>query len=175
MGMPVILWWRAAKIPANYRRAIDPLIETARVFLEDGRSLDPVAVVGNTSTSQGVSVPIELGYDASNARTTHAIQAAASDINADFILTIVEAWGLPKDMAHRHQEILDRYGTIANSPHKIDTVSFTLELRQGIWAAQLPIVPKDTVNKTRTFGEVRLEFVKSAQGLARLLSVAKSR
>jgi hypothetical protein len=132
-------------------------------------------VVGNTSTNQGITVPIALGDDASNDRTADAIRAAARDIKADFILTIVEAWGLPKEMVHQLKEIRERYGSIAASPHKIDAVSFTLELRQGIWTAQLPIVPKETANKTRTFSEVTLEFVDGAQGLDRLLPMSKSR
>ena len=76
----------------------------------------------------------------------------------------MEAWGLPKDKLHRHQEILDRYGAIANCPCKIDTVSFVLETRHGIWTAQLPIAPKGLSKKKRTFGEVTLQFVDGAQG-----------
>lgn len=167
-----MLWLRTKEIPALYRRIIDPLIATARAFLEDGHSLDPVAIVGNSSTDQGSTVRINIGDDEAKARSARAIQTAASEINADFILTIMEAWGLPKDMVDRHQEILDRYGAIANSPYKIDAVSFALEIRRGIWTAQLPIMPKDPVNKTRTFGEVTLKFVDSAQGLARLLPMS---
>ncbi len=76
----------------------------------------------------------------------------------------MEAWGLPKDKLHRHQAILDRYGAIANSPYKIDTVSFVLETRHGIWTAQLPITPKGPSKKKRTFGEVTLQFVDGAEG-----------
>jgi len=76
----------------------------------------------------------------------------------------MEAWGLPKDKLHRHQEILDRYGAIANCPCKIDTVSFVLETRHGIWTAQLRITAKGASKKKRTFGEVTLQFVDGAQG-----------
>lgn len=76
----------------------------------------------------------------------------------------MEAWGLPKDQLHRHQEILDRYGAIARCPYKIDTVSFVLESRHGIWTAQLPIKPKGPSKKKRTFGEVTLQFADGAQG-----------
>ena len=76
----------------------------------------------------------------------------------------MEAWGLTKDKLHRHQEILDRYGAIANCPYKIDTVSFVLETRHGIWTAQLPIMPKGPSKKKRTFGAVTLQFVDGAEG-----------
>ena len=39
----------------------------------------------------------------------------------------MEAWGRPKDKLHRHQEILDRYGAIANCPYKIDKPTTTQE------------------------------------------------
>lgn len=65
---------------------------------------------------------------------------------------------------HRHQEILDRYGAIANCPYKIDTASFVLETRLGIWTAQLLIKLKGASKKKRTFGEVTLQFVDGAQG-----------
>ena len=56
------------------------------------------------------------------------------------------------------------YGAIANCPYKIDTVSFVLETRHGIWTAQLPITPKGPGKKKRTFGAVTLQFVDGAEG-----------
>ena len=158
------------EIPASYRKIIDPLIATARGFLEDGQSLVPFAFVGSFSADQAIPIRINTTDDESKDRSAHAIQTAAAQMNADFIFTIMEAWGLPKEKLHRHQEILDRYGAIANSPYKTDTVSFVLETRHGIWTAQLPITPKGPSKKKRTFGAVTLQFVDGAEGrFARLL------
>jgi hypothetical protein len=96
---------------------------------------------------------------------------AAADLDADFIFTIMEAWALPKDKVRRHQEILDRYGSISKSPYRIDTVSFVLETQYGMWAAQLPILRKGASKKKGTFGEVTLKFMDGAEGrFAGLLS-----
>lgn len=152
------------ELPASYRKIIDPLIATARGFLEAGQSLVPFAFVGSFSADQAIPIEINTRDDESKDRSAHAIQMAAAQIHADFIFTIMEAWGLPKDKLHRHQEILDRYGAIANCPYKIDTVSFVLESRHGIWTAQLRITAKSASKKKRTFGEVTLQFVDGAEG-----------
>jgi hypothetical protein len=158
------------ELPQSYRKVIDPLVATARGFLEAGQSLVPFAFVGSFSDGQAIPIPIETGNDELKDRSAQMIQKAAADSNADFIFTIMEAWGLPKDKITRHQEILDRYGSISNCPYKVDTVSFVLETRYGIWTAQLPIMAKPPSKKKRTFGIVSLEFVDGAEGrFAKLL------
>jgi hypothetical protein len=152
------------ELPSNYRKIIDPLIDTARGILESGQSLVPFGFVGSFSGGQTVPVRIETNDEEAKDRSAHAIKAAAAQIEADFVFTIMEAWGLPKDKLARHQEILDRYGSIANSPFRIDTVSFVLQTHYGIWMAQLPIVHKGVSKKRRTFGSVTLRFVDGAEG-----------
>lgn len=152
------------EIPNSYREVIDPLIAKARGFLEAGDSLSAFAFVGNFSTKQILSVLINTKDDETKDQSALAIQMAAARINADFVFTIMEAWGLPKDKLPRYQEILDRYGSLANSPYKVDTVSFALETRYGMWAAQLPLAPKGHSKKKRTFGEVAFQFIDGAEG-----------
>ena len=152
------------EMPKGYCEVIEPLIAKAREFLEGGQSLAPFAFVGNFSTKKIIPILINTKDDETKDRSARDIQMAAVQISADFVFTIMEAWGLPKDKLHRHQEILDHYGSIANSPHKIDTVGFALETRYGIWGAQLPLKHKGHSKKKRTFGEVSLQRVDEAQG-----------
>ena len=152
------------EIPNSYREVIDPLIAKARGFLEAGESLSPFAFVGNFSTKQILSVLINTKDEDTKDGAALAIQMAAAQIDADFVFIIMEAWGLPKDKLPRHQEILERYGSLANSPYKIDTVSFTLETRYGVWVAQPQLKPKGHSKKKRTFGEVTFQFADGAEG-----------
>lgn len=152
------------KIPESYREVIEPLIAKARGFLEAGQSLSPLAFVGNFSMKQILPVLIDTRDNDTKDRSALAIQAATAQIDADFVFTIMEAWGLPKDKLARHQEILDRYGSLANSPYKIDTVGFALETRYGMWGAQLPLKAKGYSKKKRTFGEVAFQFMDGAEG-----------
>ena len=71
---------------------------------------------------------------------------------------------LPKDKLQRYREIRDRYGSLANSPYKIDTVGLTLETRYGIWVAQPLIKPKGHSKRKRTFGEVAFQYADHGEG-----------
>jgi len=152
------------EIPNSYREVIEPLIAKARGFLEAGDTLSPLAFVGNFATKQILPILINTKDEETKDRAALAIQAAAAQINADFVFTIMEAWGLPKDKLPRYQEIRGRYGSLANSPYKIDTVGFTLETRYGIWVAQPLIKPKGHSKKKRTFGEVTFQYANQAEG-----------
>lgn len=152
------------EIPTSYREIIEPLIAKARGFLEAGESLSPFAFVGNFATKQILPILINTKDEDTKDRAALAIQTAAAEIDADFIFTIMEAWGLPKDKLPRYREILDRYGSIGNSPYKIDSVGFTLETRYGVWVAQPQLTPKGHSKKKRTFGEVTFQFADAAKG-----------
>src|ERR1035437_9291487 len=140
-------------IPAKYREVIEPLIAKARGFVEAGESLAPIAFVGNFTTTQILHVTIRTGDDDTKDRSALAIQMAAAQLDADFVFTAMEAWGLRKDKISRHEEIRERYGSIGNSPYKVDVVSFILETRYSIWAAQVLLKPKGHSKKRRTFGD----------------------
>lgn len=71
---------------------------------------------------------------------------------------------LPRDKMPRHQEILDKYGSVGASPYKIDTASFVVETRYGVWGAQAPLKPKGYSKKKRTFGPVELQFMDGVEG-----------
>jgi hypothetical protein len=152
------------EIPKSYREVIEPLIAKARGFLEAGETLSPFAFVGNFATKQILPILINTKDEESKDRAALTIQAAAAQIKADFVFTIMEAWGLPKDKLPRYREIRDRYGSLANSPYKIDTVGLTLETRYGVWVAQPLIKPKGHSKKKRTFGEVTFQYANEAEG-----------
>ena len=85
-------------------------------------------------------------------------------MKADFIFAVMEAWGLPRDKMPRYQEILDRYGSVGNSPYKIDTAAFVVETRYGVWREQVPPKPKGYSKKKRSFGPVKLQFMDRVEG-----------
>jgi len=151
-------------IPEKYREVIEPLIAKARSFVEAGESLAPIAFVGNFATRQILHVAIGTANDEAKDRSALAIQMAAAQLDADFVFTAMEAWGLRKDKVSRHEEIREQYGSIAASPYKVDVVSFILETRYGIWAAQVSLKPKGHSKKRRTFGDATFLRMDSAEG-----------
>jgi hypothetical protein len=157
-------------IPENYWEMIAPLIERARVLLEDGESLRPIAFVGS-SERRSISIVVlnTSGGDVQNA-STEQVRRAAYREGADFVFTIMEAWGLPPEKANKYQAILDQYGSIEASPYAVDLVSFALETRQGSWIAQATVKPKGISKRKKTFGEPSFHLFKdSGKGFAALL------
>lgn len=136
----------------------------AKGFLENGESLQPFAFIGNAATGEMLPVLIDTQTAESKDRSVLLIKAAAEQTQADFVFTVMEAWGLPRDKMSRYQEIYDKYGSIAASPYKIDTAAFTVETRYGVWGAQMQLKPKGYSKKKRTFGEVALQFMDGVEG-----------
>ncbi len=151
-------------IPQAYLDTLDPLIATARKFMEEGQSLHPVAFVGNFTT--GITVPVLFDTSSSEAKdgSSMGIRQAAKDLDADFVAVIMEAWSLPEDKARNYQAILERYGSIAASPYRVDIVTISVETRHGLWLAQMPIKPMGVSKKRRTFGEPKYRLFSEAQG-----------
>jgi hypothetical protein len=152
------------QLPQAYLDIVLPLIDRARVFLENGESLQPFAFVGNHTTQQILPILIDTATDTSKDQSVELIKAAAGEIQADFVFTIMEAWGLPKDKMHRYQEIIDKYGSISASPYKIDTAAFMVENQYGVWGCQMTLKPKGYSKKKRTFGKVDLQFMDGVEG-----------
>jgi len=151
-------------IPEAYRRIVDPLIATARGFLEKGEALVPVAFVGNLAAGTTIPVMLDSSSDEAKDGSADAIRRAALHTEADFVFVVMEAWSLRKDKLRQMDEILDRYGSIGASPYAVDVVSLALETRHGIWVAEVPIKPKPPSKKKRTIGEPEFRHFTEAQG-----------
>ena len=153
------------QLPPRYHEIIWPLIEKAKGFLERGESLSPLAFVGNFETGQGVSILIDTLDDSRKDASAIAIRLAAESMTADYVFTIIEAWGLPKDKLLKYEKIIERYGSLAASPDKMDTANFMLETRYGVWGAQVPLKFKAPSKKRRTFAApVALIFMDGIEG-----------
>ena len=150
--------------PQAYLDIILPLIGSARGFMEKGEALVPVAFAGNLTTKQTMPVMMNAGSDRSKDESAAVIKHSAALIGADFVFVVMETWSLRPDKLHKHEEIIDKYGSIGNSPYAIDVVTLSLETRHGMWLAQMPIKPMGHSKKKRTFGQPEFRFFTEAQG-----------
>ena len=153
------------QLPPRYHEIIWPLIEKAKGFLERGENLSPFAFVGNFETDQVVPILIDTLDDSRKDASAIAIRLAAESMAADYVFTVIEGWGLPKDKLLKYEEIIERYGSIGASPYKIDTANFMLETRYGVWGAQVPLKFKAPSKKRRTFAApAALVFMDGIEG-----------
>ena len=151
-------------LPSAFAPLVESMMRTAREMLERGETLAPLAFVGSSATGELFPVAIETGDEESKDLSAKQIRLTAALVKADFVFIVMEAWALPKRLLLRHQEILNRYGSIGNSPHKEDVVSFSLEARQGVWVGSAAIKPKPPSKKRRTFGQVEFIFADGVEG-----------
>ena len=157
-------------MPDAYWETIAPLIDKARGFLEDGERVEPIAFVGSFENGTMTFVLLNTGDGDVKDASAEQVRRTAHREDADFVFTIMEAWGLPPEKVAKYQAILDRYGSIAASPYAVDLVSFALETRQGSWVAQIEVKPKGISKRKKTFGEPRFRlFAESTEGFAALL------
>ncbi len=150
--------------PPAYMEIIAPLISKAREFLEAGESLQAMAFVGNLISHNIMPVPIEHGSEEVKNNSALTIESAARLLEADFIFVIMESWSLRPDKMPQMDAILDKYGSIGESPFAVDTCALTLETKRGIWVAQPQIKPKGISKKKRTFGAVEFRYYDSVEG-----------
>lgn len=151
-------------MPKAYRETIAPLIEKARGFLENGESVEPIAFVGSFEKQTLTFVLLNTGDGDLKDASAEQVRRTAHREDADFVFTIMEAWGLPPEKVGRHQAILNRYGSIAASPYAMDVVAFALETRHGSWVAQMPVKPKGISKRKKTFDEPQFQFFSESAG-----------
>ena len=153
-----------SQLPIAYQEIIGPLIEQARRILEQGESLVPVAFVGSLIRKE--ILPVMLQTDGSEAKDASAavIRRIAEESQADFVFVMTEAWSLPSDQAHAYAEIIEEFGSIGDSPYRLDVISFTLETPHGLWVAQAPICAAEVADAGRTFAIPTFQHFGHAQG-----------
>ena len=151
-------------IPSSYLNLINPLIEAARGFVQSGETLAPFAFVGNLSGGGTFPVMLATGSDSEKDDSARAVKQLAELHQADFVFTLMEAWSLPPEHIARFEEIIEQFGSIGESPYRLDVVSLSLETRHGLWVAQVPIEPLAETDKKRTFGEPRFQHFTAAEG-----------
>lgn len=150
--------------PENYLKIINPLIDTARGFLEKGEELAPIAFVGSFTTARTIPILLNNRGEDEKDHSALAIRIAADTLEADFVFIIMEAWSLRKDKMAQMEAILDRYGSIGASPYRLDVVSFALETRYGVWMAQCEIKPKGISKRKRTIDPPKFQFFTEVEG-----------
>lgn len=152
-------------MPSAYRAVIDPIIAKARTIMERGETLQAIAFIGNFTRQTVQQVLMNNTSDATKDASCDLVAHVAAQHAADFIFIISVAWALREDKVQHMEQILAHYyGSTSACPYRIDSATFSLETRHGLWFGQATIKPKGVSKKKRTFGEVSFRFFTEAQG-----------
>lgn len=138
-------------LPADLFAALEPVFLAAKSNLERDGTLVPFAFVGKLAT--GEVMPFQVGTESYEAKIESAkhITRLAVLVGGDFVALAMESYSLPKNRIHLHADIVEKYGSVAESPYGIEVVSFSVETLETIWMAQCQIVPKGISKKKKTF------------------------
>ncbi len=113
-----------------------------------------------------MSIPLVLDDSSEGCKesSARAISMMATVLEADFIFQVRGAWMLTQRHVARHEEILEKYGSIAVSPYARDVAVFSLETTHGTWVATDSIKSKPPSEKRRTFAAVTFDHIPGVQG-----------
>lgn len=164
-----------AAIPEPMRPVMSSIIEASRATLAAGGGLTPSILVGNCFTTAIRRIKIDPSSPHGKAMAVEAAKEAAEEIEADFAITMVEAWHLSKEDKARKSEIVAAYGSLAAYPGRIEVVYFVLETHDGVVATTATI--DRTAATTRTMRPPK-PFERSSVvggGLVSVLSQARTK
>jgi hypothetical protein len=133
-------------LPDNLAKVVRHAVETARKLMRKPgtKQLAPILFLGNDAEVHVIGT----GWRDVQEKEAFAefVRARAREMNATFALLLSESWTIDERYLHLQQEIMAKYGSIGESPYKVDCMAFTLETKDGTWAAMPKIIK-------RNFGE----------------------
>ena len=135
---------------------VNSLIDTARLMSESGQELVPVAFLGMPNGNIG-AIELNTGDNIQKDLSAKVISTLAKEMNATFILTIMEAW-----MVRITQKDYPTGIAVKDHPDRIDCVSIMFENKDGVWGDRIPFEVKE--NGARTFRAVNLHFTDRTEG-----------
>ena len=98
------------------------------------------------------------------------VRFMAADAHAEFVSSAADARVLKPENRSKFGSSLKQHGSISDCPFRVDIVSFSLETREGVWQASVPVETTQSAASGKTFGHVSFIYAVDSGGhLARLL------
>lgn len=138
-------------VPEQHHARLREALQSAREVLESGQSVERYVLVHSPMTMGSINVRISGESDGSRERDIGHARQLALHLNSQWVLAVAESWALPRGQVHLHEDILEKYGSVANYPGRIDVLSVVLETRDRYYATTPEIIPHGISKKKRTF------------------------
>ncbi|VTU42054.1 MULTISPECIES: hypothetical protein [unclassified Variovorax] len=141
-------------LPPELADLVDGIIKKVRIDVEAGNAPQAFAIVGSTLSREVFEVPLPTDEDQAKTQAAEHIRRVASLMSADFVVLVVNSWGLPKRKLKYFDAIMDKYGSVGNSPYRVSQMAFTVETNEGVWLGTAPLVKNPRKVRGDTFGAV---------------------
>jgi hypothetical protein len=141
-------------IPPELADLVDGIIKKVRFDVEAGNPPRAFAIVGNSGSREVTEFPLTTNEDQDRVDAATHVRRVALLTGADFVVLVVNSWGLPARKMKDVHAIMDKYGSISNCPYRVSQMAFTLETLDGVWVGVSPLVRNPRKVRGETFGAV---------------------
>lgn len=135
-------------VPPVYGPLLDSITTLVRLRIAHGAGVGPSIFVGRAATGSMRMVSLDLRSEPSRAKSIQEARQAATEMGADFSITVTGAFMLPHSLAHMHEAVVREFGSINNCPATRESVIFLLETPSGIFSREAAITrPSSSATK----------------------------
>ena len=158
-------------LPEEHREWVQKVVEEADAQLMEGKELTAMAFMCTAMGRTIVAFAMDFLTDAEKNAAAHYLRQRCQIEQASAVLFVTEGWALPQGMLNDHNKIVARYGSIGESPHRIDSVVFQLETAAANYTCAPPLKPcPPSKKKRRIAGPVKFINCTSAGRFSQFLS-----
>ena len=151
-------------VPEQHRDWVAGVVEKVESQLRDGDEVMPMGVIHSATENSLNFVGTSFSSEQEKNAFAHFMRFTCKKLDADAVLFVSEAWALkPSKMADYHA-IIEQYGSIGESPHRIDNVIFVLETASLNYMCTAPILPCPPSKKRRRLESPAKFMVANAGG-----------
>jgi hypothetical protein len=143
------------ELPDNFKAVFDDIVTAVRQDLRKGGQLEPWILVGSADDRVHEIVG-KMNNQADKEQWSTDTHNAVRVLGGKLVIMVTESWGLPASMVPQHFEIIEKYGSIGNSPFKVDCISISLETEYGHWLGLADIKPDPPSKFRRKLGELKI-------------------
>ena len=162
-------------LPEQHRAWVADVVAQVAVFLRDGEEVTPIAFVRTIANTLDL-VATHFNSTEDKDAFAHFLRSKYYGGRAEALLFVSESWALKTDKLAEHDAIIEKYGSIGQSPFAVDSVMFTLETASLAYWCVPRILPWPPSKKRRRIeSPVKFRVAGSAGRFSHLLSDAEDK
>lgn len=142
-----------ASSPEIYKPVLDQIATSVRLRIAHGAGVMPSIYVGSSGNGSFRVIPLNLQSPETKRASMEIASSTASELDADFAITVMGAYTLPNSLAHWHSTMLREFGSIERCPAGMESVTFILETPGGVFTSHAPIMLVDGGRGGKRMGE----------------------
>ncbi len=147
------------KIINCHQQIIDSIISRTRDLLSQGEQIATLAFIGKEGSIIKV-IYMKMENATTKNQSTEIVKVWAATFDADFIITLSEAWAVTGKLKDEEIKKICEEGC-ASHPARMSVIFLTLETYQGYWCGQSVIHELDG---KREIDEIKMDSIEKAEG-----------